>query len=237
MKTLPFFVIALFAIVSPPIVAGSKNILRIKSSAGDSKNDLANLEYDTVEENVMPMLTRARTLIGRAIEAIDDRACRDQCRLVIDELHNLTTWSVKFYDSSGKFSEGVLAGSIYQLGNFDECLEIGKSVEDDAPIGVRGQYCLGEVAVDVPMNYLKRRASIWKHFRMATERYEETITKLYWGVCFPSACNNNDVEGVIDRVLAGVFENSRIRVDFTIPDGQCYKHEPIAVDTVDVVYM
>ena len=216
--------------------AARNSVLRIESNL-ENESDLENLKYGVDDGNILPLLSRDVTLLERAIDAIEDGTCRDQCRLMLSGLHNLTTWAVKFYDSSGKFPEGVLGGSIYQIGNFDECLEIGETPEVHEPVGIRGQYCLGEVGIKVPLNYVERRGSIWESFRIADERYEESITKLYWGICVPAACSNRDVEGVINRVLDVAFSGSRLSLDFNIPDSQCYKDEPFSTDTLDVVYM
>lgn len=48
-------------------------------------------------------------------------------------------------DSSAKFPSGILVGSYYQLGNYDECIGIRYSEGDlDIP-QIKGQYCLAEV--------------------------------------------------------------------------------------------
>lgn len=46
------------------------------------------------------------------------------------------------YDASAKSSNGLLWGSTFQLGNFDECISVGEETENTH---VAGQYCLANV--------------------------------------------------------------------------------------------
>jgi Nose resistant-to-fluoxetine protein, N-terminal domain len=49
------------------------------------------------------------------------------------------------FDASAKISSGILSGNINNFGDFDECLQARLSGS-----GVKGQYCLSYVNVDVP---------------------------------------------------------------------------------------
>jgi hypothetical protein len=48
------------------------------------------------------------------------------------------------YDSSAKLPSGILRGNVNQLGDFDQCLAVGKH---EAP-GIDGKYCLASVDVE-----------------------------------------------------------------------------------------
>lgn len=50
-------------------------------------------------------------------------------------------------DAWGKMPSGILAGNLYELGNFDQCLSIDKAMVD-AP-RIRGQYCLAGLTMNV----------------------------------------------------------------------------------------
>jgi hypothetical protein len=50
------------------------------------------------------------------------------------------------FDSSAKFPEGVLMGSLFQLGNFGECLEV--NVNEDWG-SFKGQHCVVTVNMNV----------------------------------------------------------------------------------------
>ncbi|KAG8224791.1 hypothetical protein J437_LFUL002236, partial [Ladona fulva] len=75
--------------------------------------------------------------------------CRNDSLRYLRELQNLTLWATQMFDASTKFPEGILAADTYQLGHFDECLEVdvvlGGEVPHQAGRRVRGQYCLAKV--------------------------------------------------------------------------------------------
>lgn len=48
-------------------------------------------------------------------------------------------------DSSAKFPEGILSGSLYLLGNYDECISIRLYGEDQSFPRIQGKYCLADV--------------------------------------------------------------------------------------------
>ncbi|XP_048511652.1 nose resistant to fluoxetine protein 6-like [Athalia rosae] len=215
--------------------AVSENV-NVSKPQPSEKSEKAQVEvvYENHGDDMLPVLSRDLTLLGHAIEMIDNEDCRNQCKLMMSGIRNLTSWAVKFYDASGKFPEGVLGGSLYQLGNFDECLQIGQS--DDAPPGVYGQYCLGEVGIGVPNLYLDRNGTIWDDFRPSNDRSRQTITKLHWGICVPSVCQPQEVEKVVRTVLAVAFSGSRLKLTPRIPEKSCYKQTTAVYSPIDIVY-
>lgn len=44
-------------------------------------------------------------------------------------------------DATAKLQSGVLYGNVMHLGNFDECLEISKKLENNT---IKGQYCTAQ---------------------------------------------------------------------------------------------
>jgi hypothetical protein len=49
------------------------------------------------------------------------------------------------FDSATKIPVGVLAGNQYQLGHYDECVEISVNTGERFGGTLRGQYCLAEI--------------------------------------------------------------------------------------------
>lgn len=49
------------------------------------------------------------------------------------------------WDASAKQAVGLLSGNRYQLGDFDECLQVAKPI--------KAQYCLVDIKLDVPSQY------------------------------------------------------------------------------------
>lgn len=66
----------------------------------------------------------------------------------IESLKNLITlllYYVLVWDASAKQAVGLLSGNRFQLGDFDECLQVAKPI--------KAQYCLVDVKLDVPSQY------------------------------------------------------------------------------------
>ncbi|XP_034933564.1 nose resistant to fluoxetine protein 6-like [Chelonus insularis] len=177
------------------------------------------------------------------LEGIEDQECRDQVKLVIFGLKNFTKWAFEFYDASAKIPDGILSGSIYQLGNFDECVK----VEDESVIGFSRKYCLSEVTLEKRGNHSDGSGvSVWDEFnsrpgndREKSHRDSDLIEKLFYGVCVPVSCDVGDVERVLDKIINhtlnvyGVDLKSRSLVD----KEKCYKNQTINIDTYDIAYL
>jgi hypothetical protein len=72
-------------------------------------------------------------------------------------------------DSSATHLGGVLYGNVYQLGNFNECLEVNGPLQS--------QYCLAKVTVNVPHTgtdidpYIQKydpESSVWDKIKVVT---------------------------------------------------------------------
>lgn len=67
-----------------------------------------------------------------------------------DTAAHITNWSLfvpcsTVWDASAKQAVGLLSGNRYQLGDFDECLQVVKPI--------KAQYCLVDIKIDVPYQY------------------------------------------------------------------------------------
>ncbi|XP_032678637.1 nose resistant to fluoxetine protein 6-like isoform X2 [Odontomachus brunneus] len=228
------FRLVLLLMIARGSIASAEHIFRIKSNGSSVQHEDIYPLYDSHNENAA-LLSRELELLQQTIDAIRDDTCRSECRSVLIGLRDLTGWAVKFYDATEKIPTGVLAGSVYQLGNFDECLNVG--LDDGAPAGIRGRYCLGEVDVEVPEIYLAKNGSIWEAFRDTEERYREPIRKLYWGICLPAGCATEDIEEVARRILDAAFGGSRLKLTVTMSEMSCYKDEFEPIGAPDIVYI
>lgn len=57
----------------------------------------------------------------------------------------LLLFCVLVWDASAKQGVGLLSGNRYQLGDFDECLQVAKPI--------KAQYCLVDIKLNVPSQY------------------------------------------------------------------------------------
>ncbi|XP_011495252.1 PREDICTED: nose resistant to fluoxetine protein 6-like [Ceratosolen solmsi marchali] len=211
----------------------------LELGTGDSGEALP-IAYETDYDGyTLPFIARDLDFLLGLIERIGNPACRQQCQHLISGLHNLTTWAVEFYDASGKLPEGILSGSTYHLGNFDECLGIGTNIDDETPLGIRGQYCLSNIKIGVPEDHNVNSilSPMWKKFMKLEQRYDDKIDELHWGICVPNSCTNKDVEEVIEMIFANTLARTNFKVTVKIPDIACYKDKPLSINAYEIAYL
>jgi hypothetical protein len=63
----------------------------------------------------------------------------------MSEAYSLNQFLFTVFDSAAKIPVGVLAGNQYQLGHYDECVEISLDAGERFGGTLRGQYCLAEI--------------------------------------------------------------------------------------------
>jgi hypothetical protein len=80
------------------------------------------------------------------------------------------------FDSAAKFPVGVLAGNQYQMGHYDECVEISVDAGERFGGTLKGQYCLAEIQFNssfssqtdpYTLNY-DPRTSAWEKIKVRT---------------------------------------------------------------------
>lgn len=98
------------------------------------------------------------------------------------------------WDSNGHFPSGILAGSFFEPGNYDQCMEI-----DESPVAGTGKYCILELRappsirlvnftgsrfapLDEGINYL----TSWDHFAGIAN-----------GLCLPSVCTDAELAAIV----------------------------------------
>lgn len=79
-------------------------------------------------------------------------------------------------DAWGKVPSGILAGNLYELGNFDQCLSIEQSVVNAGRI--RGQYCLAGLIVNVT-NVAEQSGAPLYSGRYTSEFTDNVIKRLH----------------------------------------------------------
>ncbi|CAG9764782.1 unnamed protein product [Ceutorhynchus assimilis] len=131
--------------------------------------------------------------------------CKEQSRIYLEALRNLSLWAYEMRDSTAKSVQGILRGSIAQFGQFDECLSA------KAPFAT--QYCVTTLAADVPTPRNPRDPK-----SLFYETNESVINKIYdkndpsqqpenavlLGWCVPASCNPEDLQEYLNNYLATV---------------------------------
>ncbi|EDV92767.1 O-acyltransferase like protein [Drosophila grimshawi] len=87
-------------------------------------------------------------------------------------------WSVKMFDSWGTFPKGLLMGNIYDMGNYDECIGIQKTISDKYRI--QGKYCMAKLPIlkslGIPLD-------------------------LNIGICLPASCSATNMSMFLKQML------------------------------------
>ncbi|XP_026326744.1 nose resistant to fluoxetine protein 6-like [Hyposmocoma kahamanoa] len=154
-----------------------------------------------------------------SVGKVKNKACREQGYRFLDGLLLNKRWALKMFDASAKSPQGLLFGSSYHLGNFDECVGIDDS-EDG--VAIEGQYCLATIK--------------WKQDDETKKVRTGRGETLRWAVCVPSACNAEAVETFVSDVLANTVGNA-IPTGVLVTEKDCYTRRPLTVTNLDVGYL
>ncbi|CAG9791792.1 unnamed protein product [Diatraea saccharalis] len=207
--------------------------LNIKNKSADNKTDDDTEPYDVYE---MPGRTKpsiahveespdyassvvlASDLLSltSAVSNIKEEECRKQGLKFLDGLLENKRWALKMFDASSKSPQGLLFGSSYHLGNFDECVDT-KSKEDG--VDIEGQYCLATIRWPQAENQ-----------KVRTGRGET----LRWAVCVPNACDARSVQDFVSGVISRTVGNT---TTVAVTSRDCFAREPLTVSTKDMVYL
>nr|CAD7397972.1 unnamed protein product [Timema poppensis] len=165
------------------------------------------------------------------ITSIPNEKCQSEVIEYLDKLSNFKLWAVQMFDATSKFPMGVLQGAAYNLGNFDECLDV------DNGANITGRYCLARVE----FNSLKWRASdagtAWEKLRVSgdsrkvvasNDRMKMRRNVFYHGVCFPSSCGASDVEYWLNTVLTTFQSSTQTKFRVEVSESMCQKKDELS---------
>lgn len=121
-------------------------------------------------------------------------------------------------DAWGSIPSGLLTLNIIDLGNFEECLKISKSVTSSH--SVDGKYCFAQIP------FLKLLGLSSSTIRSAT---------LKIGICFPASCSAANMNTLLDRVI-GQLITLEESLELVSPD-TCHIAEKKPLDALAIVTM
>ncbi|KAJ8964553.1 hypothetical protein NQ314_004852 [Rhamnusium bicolor] len=103
----------------------------------------------------------------------NNEKCRNHSLYYLQELRNYTLWATEnmenkgiycfciVFDATTKFPSGVIYGSSYDFGNFDECLELKIPYQHE---DFSGKYCMAKYTFDSPYRE-KDRNKKWYNYK------------------------------------------------------------------------
>jgi len=142
-------------------------------------------------ENIIPPLPNT-------IIISENAQCQYDSIKLQSGLKNMTLWAQQMWDASAKQPVGLLSGNRYQLGDFDECLQVAKPI--------KAQYCLVDIKLDVPSQYsytdpyareYDPLLPAWHKIYYGGARFKQRLDKIKWALCVPASCSAIDVQSYL----------------------------------------
>ncbi|EDX06872.1 nose resistant to fluoxetine protein 6 [Drosophila simulans] len=132
----------------------------------------------------------------------EDQLCFSDMKALMTGLGSAEYWALKMIDAWGSIPSGLLTGNSYDLGNFDECLNIRKEIIDQKRT-IQGKYCFLSVS---PAKILRIERNIGS-FRTAT--------------CFPASCSAVNMNAFVDQLMKKLLNVSVPSSAMRISEGSC----------------
>ncbi|KAH8241180.1 hypothetical protein KR032_001439 [Drosophila birchii] len=137
-----------------------------------------------------------------------DILCHSDMTQFMTALKTGELWALRMIDAWGSIPSGLLTGNSYDLGNFDECLNIKKDISETRVI--RGKYCFLTVSLGQLLG-VNNAALAAINFHSAT--------------CFPSSCSAAHMNAFVGQLM-NQFLNSSITINgMSISDSSCQTSE------------
>ncbi|OQR67746.1 nose resistant to fluoxetine protein 6-like [Tropilaelaps mercedesae] len=126
-------------------------------------------------------------------------------------LRKMEPWAMQMFDASGKLAAGLIKGTLGDLGNFHECLEVVARKRIDDSLDFTGRFCT--VYINMANNTLVPK--VLEKFQSVGMLIGRRDPLNYVGnsmfkgmrnsICIPSVCSTEDI-GYIAGVMAKKFE-------------------------------
>ncbi|XP_020809118.1 nose resistant to fluoxetine protein 6-like [Drosophila serrata] len=135
-----------------------------------------------------------------------DLLCYNDMTQFMTALKSGELWALNMIDAWGSIPSGLLTGNAYDLGNFDECLNIKKGISETTVI--RGKYCFLRVSLGEFLGVNNPKLAALS-FNTAT--------------CFPASCSAAHMNAFMGQLMNQLV-NSSIN-GMSISDSSCQTSE------------
>ncbi|KAL4143275.1 hypothetical protein QTP88_005626 [Uroleucon formosanum] len=190
------------------------------------------LEHDAAKEPIPDLWLSDlfyRALANFTLWQADGEACRRQSTMYKEHLSNHTSWAVRMQESWNRYPVGILSGNTYQMGVYDECVDI--------KYPVKGQYCLSEITLIPPAgrNYSFKRTEdlddfgnnhAWKTI-LGWGNYEDQVPRNIFnlGICIPEACSALDLQTSLQSEFDEKFSPEQFKTIVKVDQIKCRVRE------------
>ena len=119
-------------------------------------------------------------------------SCKTSFKRVDEAIGQGEEWAFRMIDSSGKTPPAFLQGTVTELADYDECVDIISTDET-----VNGMYCMTDI---FPMGYKGKIPRTDGQVSLNSMQHINN-SAYYFGLCFPDGCNSEDVRVIMNKVL------------------------------------
>nr|NP_651160.3 uncharacterized protein Dmel_CG10183 [Drosophila melanogaster]AAF56151.3 uncharacterized protein Dmel_CG10183 [Drosophila melanogaster] len=155
-------------------------------------------------------------IIDTRPSSTSDTQCLVDMKELFAGLKTGSYWALKMLDSWGSFPSGLLYGTFYDLGNFDECLNINQEISSSQTI--KGKYCF----MAVPLRDV---------LDTGIESLEGMQIKI--ATCFPASCSATQIETFAGQLYQNKV-NSSMSFNISIDEDGCQTSDPVPWDGLTI---
>uniref|UniRef100_A0A6P7FIG0 Uncharacterized protein LOC114328256 n=1 Tax=Diabrotica virgifera virgifera TaxID=50390 RepID=A0A6P7FIG0_DIAVI len=180
-------------------------------------------------------------IVQEVIAKLSNAECVRDVAHVLQASNKGERWAYEMLDSFPKFPEGILYGNFYQLGNFDECVRIKRTVNSNrgntsvADTVLQGQYCLVDIHFRRKAEQTKQQIQNNENMALNINRALFNNSIVHWAVCLPSSCSTNDTEVLTQEIFALSLPNFDVVSVYADPK-KCEYQKPLPIKTEEIIY-
>lgn len=215
MRTTIFCYLLLFSVKGQLLrfVDDTPEILKDSLTVTNDWEHLENLLKNLVKsgmKSLMPSVTDGMNNIN-----ISSSCFRDTIQL-IGGIQKLKTWAIRFLDSTAKSVDGLLSGTFFAFGSYDECIDTvaynQRSGKNKGEVMFTGKYCTLRIKPSLPKlkrplkegEILEELEGFHKKGTILSEMAEFAPVLYSFayrvGLCIPSGCSEDDVNKMLEPV-------------------------------------
>ncbi|XP_072397889.1 nose resistant to fluoxetine protein 6-like [Diabrotica undecimpunctata] len=179
--------------------------------------------------------------VQEVIAKLSNAECVRDVAYVLQASNKGERWAYEMLDSFPKFPEGILYGNFYQLGNFDECVRIKRSVKTDrkntsiADTVLKGQYCLVDIHFRSKSDQTKPHIQKNENMALNINRAQFNNRIVHWAVCLPSSCTSKETEVFTQEIFASSLPKFDV-VSVYVDPKKCEYQKPLPIKTEEIIY-
>uniref|UniRef100_A0A182QD03 Nose resistant-to-fluoxetine protein N-terminal domain-containing protein n=1 Tax=Anopheles farauti TaxID=69004 RepID=A0A182QD03_9DIPT len=143
-----------------------------------------------------PLFGLAR--LTETLQSIDVRylgnetLCDQQLLALVAGVQDKEFWTLKLLDSWGKWPAGIFSGNLYELGHYDQCVDMQYGSDRTLPGMIRGRYCFLTVPLENLLPPQQQRI-------MPGTSGDLWAVRL--GACIPAACTAQHFQQFLNKTV------------------------------------